>query len=154
MLDEDFTRETAVVGWRPDLVGGGTPATLLAFAQSYGPEAEDSPHFHYRTMLTDVVGMVCERAAGQTLQTLLEVRLWQKLGCEQDAHIVVDKVGFPYVGAGMNACARDLARFGMMLLGNGSLNGEEIVPAAWVVESESPCSRTIDSAIANIRTHW
>ena len=56
----------------------------------------------------------------------------QKLGPEQDAAIVVDRIGFPYVGAGMNACARDLARFGQMLLQDGEFNGRQVVPAAWV----------------------
>ena len=38
-------------------------------------------------------------------------------------------------GAGMNACARDLARFGLMLLDNGAYNGSQIVPAAWVEQT-------------------
>ena len=35
----------------------------------------------------------------------------------------------------MNACARDLARFGQMLVQNGDYNGRQIVPASWVEAS-------------------
>ena len=76
--------------------------------------------------------MAAESAAGVSLQNLLEKKLWQKLGTEQDAAIVVDSSGFPYMGAGMNACTRDLARFGQMIAQGGLLNGEQIVPSAWI----------------------
>ena len=69
--------------------------------------------------------MAAESAAGVNLQNLLEEKLWQKLGTEQDAAIVVDNSGFPYMGAGMNACARDLARFGQMIAQGGFFNGDK-----------------------------
>jgi len=129
----DFWVETAVVGWRPALVHSQLAKTLFDHACSMVEvEQAEGEHFHYRTILTNVIAMVIERVTGRRIQNLLEERLWQKLGPEQDAAIVVDPSGFPYVGAGMNACARDLARFGQMLLGNGEYNGEQIVPASWV----------------------
>ena len=36
------------------------------------------------------------------------------------------------MGAGMSACARDLARFGELLRNDGFYNGARIVPASWV----------------------
>ena len=74
--------------------------------------------------------MTAERAAGVNLQNLLEEKNWQKLGTDQDAAIVADNSGFPYMGAEMNACARDLARFGQMIAQGGLLNGEQIIPGA------------------------
>ena len=52
-----------------------------------------------------MLGMVLERAGQGSLQEQLQNEIWRKLGPEQDAAIVVDSVGFPYVGAGMSACA-------------------------------------------------
>ena len=46
--------------------------------------------------------------------------------------IVVDKAGLPYLGAGMNACARDLARFGQMIVQGGQLDGDQIVSQDWI----------------------
>ena len=36
------------------------------------------------------------------------------------------------MGAGMSACARDLARFGEMLRNDGFYNDRQILPASWV----------------------
>jgi CubicO group peptidase (beta-lactamase class C family) len=135
---DDFWHEAAVVGWRPQLVTPSSPRSLVDYAASLNVrEHEDGEHFHYRTVLTNVVGMVVQRAAGQPLQTLLQERLWQPMGPEQDATVVVDPMGFPYMGAGMSACARDLARFGELLRNDGFYNGQQIVPAAWVQQTRS-----------------
>ena len=135
---DDFWHEAAVVGWRPQLVTSSSPRSLLDYAASLNVrEHEDGEHFHYRTVLTNVLGMVVERVAEQPLQTLLQNRLWQPMGPEQDATVVVDPTGFPYMGAGMSACARDLARFGELLRNDGFYNDLQIIPAAWVRQTRS-----------------
>jgi len=132
----EFWRETAVVGWRPALVQADTPKTLFDYACSLNKtEQKDGEHFHYRTVFTNVVAMAVERAANRGVASLLEEKLWQPLATEQDASVVVDSSGFPYFGAGMSACARDLARFGQMLAQNGELNGTQIVPADWITDT-------------------
>tara|TARA_Y100000590_G_C15719667_1_gene1013113 strand:+ start:963 stop:2126 length:1164 start_codon:yes stop_codon:yes gene_type:complete len=132
-LQADFWKESSVVGWRPDLVQKDSPKSLLEYALSLEErEQEDGKKFHYRTVFTSVISLVLERSSGQKLQDLLETHLWQKLGPEQDAVVVVDPTGFPYMGAGMNTCARDLARFGQMILNNGYFNNQQIVPKEWI----------------------
>ena len=129
----EFWREAAVVGWRPDLVDENSPKTLLDFALSLKEkEQEEMEGYHYRSVLTNVIAMVIERATNKRVQDLLEKHLWQKLKTEQDAVIVVDKTGLPFVGAGMNACTRDLARFGQMILNDGLYEEEQIVPKEWI----------------------
>lgn len=139
----DFWVETSVVGWRPALVKEGAPDTLLDYALSLQTtDQAEGEKYHYRTVLTNVLGMVLEQATGTSLPELLQSQLWSKLGPEQDACIVTDRIGFPYVGAGMNACTRDLARFGQMIAGNGSLNGQQIVPAAWMDDTRQAGPRS------------
>ena len=129
----DFWVETAVVGWRPALVTKDSPDTLFNYALSLKEtEQEDGASFHYRTVFTNVLSMVIERATGQNVETLLEEKIWQPLKPEQDAVIVADSVGMPYLGAGMNACARDLARFGQMIVQGGQLNDNQIISQAWI----------------------
>ena len=129
----EFWREAAVVGWRPDLVDDNSPKTLLDFALSLKEkEQEEMEGYHYRSVLTNVIAMVIERATNKRVQDLLEKYLWQKLKTEQDAVLVVDKTGLPFVGAGMNACTRDLARFGQMILNDGLYEEEQIVPKEWI----------------------
>ena len=129
----DFWVEAAVVGWRPALRAKEPAATLLAYAETLvDSEQRNGEKYHYRSVLTNVLGMVIERAGQGSLAELLQNEIWRKLGPEQDAAIVVDRVGFPYVGAGMSACARDLARFGCMIVQQGEYNGEQIVPRQWI----------------------
>ncbi|MDG1204269.1 MAG: serine hydrolase [Pseudomonadales bacterium] len=129
----DFWVEAAVVGWRPALRTKDAATTLLAHAATLAEsEQKNGEKYHYRTVLTNVLGMVLERAGQGRLQEQLQNQIWQKLGPQQDAVIVVDSAGFPYVGAGMNACARDLARFGQMMIQQGEYNGEQIVPRQWI----------------------
>lgn len=129
----DFWVEAAVVGWRPALKTKESARTLLAYAKTLTESEQlDGEKYHYRTVLTNMLGMVLERAGQSSLQDQLQNDIWRKLGPEQDAAIVLDSAGFPYVGAGMNACARDLARFGQMIIQQGEYNGEQVVPTDWI----------------------
>ena len=128
-----FWHETAVVGWRPALERDDMPRTLFDFACSLqDTEQLDGSAFHYRTVFTNVIAMAVERATGRSPHELVTERIWQPLRPEQDAAVVVDASGFPYYGAGMSACARDLARFGELLRQGGELYGERVVPEGWV----------------------
>jgi CubicO group peptidase (beta-lactamase class C family) len=132
----DFWKESAVVGWRPAPAGGKAPRSLLDYARSLdGQDMENGAMFRYRTVATNVLGLVLERAMGQRLATLLETGIWSALATAHDAAIVVDGVGFPYVGAGMNATARDVANFGLMMIGEGTLAGRQVVPSAWIEDT-------------------
>lgn len=130
---DDFWVETAVLGWRPDLAAKAGTTSLKAYAGSrHETERGDGQGFHYRTLLTNIVAMVLEGAAQTPVNELMEAQLWQKLRPESDANVVVDAEGFPYFGAGMSATARDLARFGQMLLSDGTVEGEQVIPAEWI----------------------
>ena len=132
----DFWKEAAVVGWRPALVDDSTPTTLSEYARSLsGQDQLNGSRFHYRTVTTNVIGMILERVMGAPLGDLLSERIWSRLATRHEASIVVDRSGFPYVGAGMSTCARDLVNFGMMLNDNGQFNGQQIVPASWIEDT-------------------
>ena len=134
--DADFWHETAMVGWRPDLKANLNANNLKEFAQSLkDTEQIDGEKYHYRTILTDVAAMALEQAANKSVFDLMDEHIWQKLKPENDAHVVLDPNDFPYFGAGMNASARDLGRFGMMLLNDGMYAGEQIVPASWISDT-------------------
>jgi hypothetical protein len=141
----DFWQESAVVGWRPALVDDRTPPSLLDYARSLdGQDMQNGSRFRYRTVCTNVLGMVLERAMGERLATLLETEIWSHLATEHDASIVVDRSHFPFVGAGMSATARDLLNFGLMMINDGSLGGRQIVPAAWIADTVAGDSTSRD----------
>lgn len=130
---DDFWVETAVLGWRPDLAARAATTSLKDYASGRTTTKHaDGEAFHYRTLLTNVVAMAIEGATQTPVQELMERHLWQRLKPEHDANVVVDGTGFPYFGAGMSASARDLARFGQMLLHNGMVDGEQVIPESWI----------------------
>jgi CubicO group peptidase (beta-lactamase class C family) len=132
----DFWLEAAVVGWRPELVTADTPRSLLDYARSLaGQDMENGARFQYRSVATNVLGLVIERAMSAPLASLLETGIWSRLATAHDAAIVVDATGFPYVAAGMNATARDLANFGLMMINDGAFGGQQVVPSAWIADT-------------------
>ena len=135
---DDFWHEAAVVGWRPDLQTETSAKSLIEyFRQRDATEQQEGEHFHYRTVLTNLCAAVIERATATPFCDYFSQRLWQPLGAEQNASVVVDPAGQPYMGAGMSACARDLARFGELLRGDGAFNGEQIIDPSWVRDTRT-----------------
>jgi CubicO group peptidase (beta-lactamase class C family) len=117
--------------WRPD-DGRPRPADALGY---FATLTNDGPHggpFRYRSILTDVLAWVLERAAGARLHQLLARDLWQPMGAEFDAEVTIDGRGNPMADGGICATLRDAARFGQMYLQRGVARGRPVVPADWV----------------------
>lgn len=97
--------------------------------------------FNYATLDTSVLGCILEKAVGMTGAEYMSEKLWKPAGMESDAYWIMDgpeDVGREFYGAGLNATARDHARFGLMFLNGGVANGKQVVPAEWVRESTVP----------------
>lgn len=56
-----------------------------------------------RSILTDVLAWVLERAAGRRLHELITTELWQPVGAEADAEITLDPYGNPLADGGICA---------------------------------------------------
>jgi CubicO group peptidase (beta-lactamase class C family) len=105
-----------------------------------GDNAPDAV-FNYATLDTSVLGCILEKAVGKTGAEYMSERLWKPAGMESDAYWIMDgpdSVGREFFGAGLNATARDHARFGLMFLNEGVANGNQVVPADWVREATVP----------------
>jgi len=117
--------------WRPD-DGRPRPEDALGY---FATLANDGPHggpFRYRSILTDVLAWVIERAAGARLHQLIARELWQPMGAEFDAEITLDARGNPMADGGICATLRDVARFGQLFLRRGRVADRAIVPETWV----------------------
>lgn len=136
-FNEDYTDPTSHMGrldvasgWKPRPEHSGDwPASVFQLILSL--KEQDAAHgsrFAYRSIETDVLAFVLERVSGQRYADLLSALLWQPLGMEQEAVITVDGSGFALADGGLNACLRDYARFGQMILEYG----QGLVSPAWV----------------------
>ena len=138
--------------WRPRV------DTTLPFAiTDYFPLLQNQgPHggpFDYRSVLTDVLAWVMERAAGARLPDLIARELWRPMGAEFDAEITVDAHGNAMADGGVCATLRDLARFGQMLANGGRRGSTQVVPRAWIRDtlSPDPDSRAAFASVADAR---
>lgn len=105
---------------------------LYNFLPTVGPAGAHGDGFTYRSVNTDVLAWVIQRATGERIETLLSQRLWGGLGAERDAHITCDAQGMPFAAGGLCTTLRDLARMGEMMRCEGAFNGRQLVPAAAV----------------------
>jgi CubicO group peptidase (beta-lactamase class C family) len=95
----------------------------------------DGPHggpFKYRSILTDVLAWAAAEATGTRFPELFSRVIWSRIGAEQDAQVIVDPSGFAAAEGGICTTLRDLARIGVMQLGDGVIAGRRIVAADWV----------------------
>lgn len=122
-------------GMLPRPPGYQGPSTIYDFLRTLKKEGEHGEGFVYRTVHSEVLGWIVSRATGRHWADLMSENLWQKLGMEEDAHVMVDRVGTPLQGAGLNATARDLARFGEMLRLGGTFNGQRVFDKAVIEDT-------------------
>ena len=129
--------------------GEGEPRGLYRFLATLRAEAPHGERFLYRSAESDVLGWVCERAAGQPMAALMSELIWAPMGAEHDATLLHDGLGSAVHDGGLSATARDVARFGQMLLDGGLAGGSRrVVPSqwlrrAWAVDSDA---RTVFAA--------
>lgn len=136
-LDADVRVYEQIYLWRPRS-NPALPADITAY---YPTLVNQGPHggpFDYRSILTDMLAWVMERAAGARLPDLIAEHLWQPMGAEFDAEITVDAHGNAMADGGVCMTLRDLARFGLLLANDGRRGGTSVIPAAWISDTLQP----------------
>ncbi len=137
-FSEEYTNPEAEVrvmeeamGWSP-ASDRDVPKSMYAYLTQLGRSGEHGGLFQYRSADTDVLGWVCERVMETGMADLISSLIWVPLGAEYPAGITCDSVGSPIHDGGMCCTARDLARFGVMLLNNGKVGDFQVVPEEWI----------------------
>ena len=112
-------------------------AGLYAYLQQLGADRPHGGAFRYRSSETDVLGWVCERASGSRMAELIGDLVWAPMGAERDAEIQCDSLGTAIHDGGLGATARDLLRFGQLLLTGGTVTrpgggSRPVLPPGWL----------------------
>ncbi|WP_432875964.1 serine hydrolase domain-containing protein [Kribbella sp. CA-245084] len=118
------------MGWRPPQ--DGDPVGAYNYLTTLGTASEHGGPFTYRSADTDLLGWVCERATGTRMADLVSRLVWIPMGAECAADITCDPVGTAVHDGGISAVARDVARFGQLLLDG------HIVPPGWLDDAWHP----------------
>lgn len=108
-----------------------------------GLEVVDRPgvQYSYRSGETQLLAFVIEAATGQTLSDYAEEKLWRPMQAERDACWLLDKKdGDEKAFCCFHTTARDVARFGSLLLHRGNWHGRQLVSEAYMDELMRPAS--------------
>lgn len=109
------------------------PKSFYEFLVTLKKEGEHGDAFAYKTVNAEVLAWILRRASNQSLADLLSEKIWRRIGAEQDAYFMVDRIGTESGGGGLNTVLRDLARFGETMRNDGrASNGQQAIPKAVV----------------------
>jgi CubicO group peptidase (beta-lactamase class C family) len=127
---------------------------LRALALDCRIEGEPGEYFEYNNYNPLLVGLILERATGMPVARYMEEKLWKPLGMEADGSWSLDskKSGFEKMESGVNARARDFARFGLLFAEEGDWEGRQVISQGWVEESTRPDATTDPSL--NYQYFW
>jgi CubicO group peptidase (beta-lactamase class C family) len=136
-LDEPITRRLPELRDRDPRFARIHIGDLLSMSSGIRYEEEGMPWSddavtYYGTDL--LLGLILERATGTAVAEYLETRLWRPREAEADASWSLDSEdsGFEKMESGINARARDFARFGLLMLRKGRAETGRVIRPGWV----------------------
>ena len=88
----------------------------------------------YKSANTDVLGWIAERVSGRSLRDYL-IEIAEAAGIEGLMFVSTDREFTPVIDGGLAMTARDLARYGLLLLQNGHGIGGRVVGSATFIEA-------------------
>lgn len=106
------------------------PRTYYEYLPTVKKKGNHGDAFGYKTVNSDVLGWIIARVTGKSVPEVLSERIWKKIGAEQDGYFSVDAIGTPFAGGGFNLGLRDMARFGQLILNDGKVGQDQIIPKA------------------------
>jgi CubicO group peptidase (beta-lactamase class C family) len=93
--------------------------------------------FVYNSGAAQLLSVIVKEATGLAIDAYAEEYLFQPLGINE-YYWKKTPGGWPDTEGGLYLRAEDLAKIGSLVLHGGVWEGEQIVPAAWIVEMTSP----------------
>ncbi|MGJ7545912.1 serine hydrolase domain-containing protein [Variovorax sp. LT1R16] len=127
-----FDRYRRAMLWNSDPLG--TAETMPQFLRTLTSARHDhGRRFYYASPNTDMLGLVIEAATGKRYHAYLAEKLWEPMGAKGAAYITVERSGTARAAGGLCMTARDLARFGQLVLDGGTnATGQSVIPRAWI----------------------
>ncbi len=134
--DCDIARMEYAAGWKPvpDGIDGSnwTDCIWGQILDLKDCEAKHGARFQYRSIETDLLGVLIARVSGRSLARAISDLLWAPMGAESAAYVTVDRNGTALANGGICATMRDMARFGQTMLDDGRSAGRQVIPQPWV----------------------
>lgn len=106
---------------------------VLSYLAKLPREWPAGAHWNYNTAETDLLGILVQRATGQSLASYLSQTVWKPYGMASDAYWLKDECdGSDTGGSGLSATLADYARIGQFMLDGGRIDGKPVIAYAWM----------------------
>lgn len=116
------------------LYGADNTAVPLAAPLADAPGSR----FNYASGISQLLGLIIERATGQRYADYLSKHLWQPLGA-QDAYVTLDRPGgLARTSSALFARPEDWLRLGLLFAQQGRVDGQQVVDPAWLKAMSAP----------------
>lgn len=95
-------------------------------------------HYRYNSGDAQMLAWLLENVYARPYAEILSEKIWQPAGMQDDALVMIDRLGNTFASMGLMATPRDMLRFGEIFRNGGrSIDGKQIVPEAWVAASHN-----------------
>ncbi|MEM1051914.1 MAG: serine hydrolase [Pseudomonadota bacterium] len=106
--------------------------TTVSYMRSLPREAPAGEKWVYKTGETNLIGILVSEATGKPLAEYLSEKIWAPFGMQQDATWLLNNSDNEISGCCIQAATRDMARFGLFMLGGGVVDGTPVLPEGWI----------------------
>ena len=112
--------------------------------------------FHrYNSGDAQMLAWLLERVYQKPYAHILSEKIWRPAGMQNDALVMVDRLGHSFASMGLHATPKDMLRFGELHRNGGrSVDGKQIIPAAWVAMSHHYDKSTGGGPRGYMWPHW
>ena len=118
-----------------DKIPGGVLRIMAGLPRQSAPGSS----FLYNSGDTFLLGACVTRAVGRPLADYLAARIWQPAGTEFDAFYTLESEGGQEIGGSRAGMAlRDFGRLAQLVLDDGVIAGQRVLPEGWVAAMATP----------------
>ncbi|HSW13479.1 MAG TPA: serine hydrolase [Solimonas sp.] len=111
--------------------------------------------YRYNSGDAQMLAWLIENVYQRPYAEVLSEKIWQPAGMQDDALVMVDRLGNTFASMGLMATPRDMLRFGEIhRKGGRSVDGRQIIPAAWVAASHNYDKATGGGPRGYMWPHW
>jgi len=124
---------------------------LRSLIKSLKVVKQPGKQFEYLSGNTEVLAMIVQAATGRSISDYASEKIWRKIGAVNDALWSLDSEdGMEKAYCCFNTNVRDFARFGQLVLNQGTWDSTQIVSWDYLEQATSPASYLLDEDGKNL----
>ena len=127
-----------------DYIGLLGASDRTKYAVGLGQSKAPGTTWTYNNAGVQTLEQILQRATGQDVAAFAETRLFRPLGMTR-TRMTRDRAGNPQLFEGIQSTCLDLARFGQLMLDEGTWGGKQIVSSSWVEHATGRSSSSLNA---------